>query len=46
MPICGVAFVASLLTYLKEYAPLLAPQRLASGAFLNVNYDKGILQYQ
>src|SRR3989304_2232514 len=38
MPIYYVAFLAALLTYLKEYAPLLAPRRLVSGTFLSVNF--------
>lgn len=33
MPACFVACVVPALTYVKKYAPLLTPWRLASGAF-------------
>src|SRR3989337_987150 len=46
MPACCVAFVAALLTYVREYAPLLAPWRFASWTFLSVNYEKGIFYFK
>jgi hypothetical protein len=45
--ICGVAFVRSSLRRMVQYASLVAPRRLASGAFLVIrNIAKPVVPYK